>query len=105
MLIEIIDRGNEVEFTTEFLNRNDEPLTPSVATVTVNYLNMDSERESEVVTLTQQSDTTWYGIWDSQKAQPARTYYTVRSESPDSAEDGYFELAGNLANVTDVTTS
>jgi hypothetical protein len=105
MLVETIDRGNEVEFTVQFVNRLDVPLTPSSASVTVNFLNMAGERESEVVALSPQTDETWYGIWDSQQAQPARTYWTVRSDSPDSSEDGYFELAGNLANVADTTTS
>jgi hypothetical protein len=105
MLVETIDRGNEVEFTVQFLNRENLPLSPSSATVTVNFLNMSDVRESEVVALAPQTDDTWYGIWDSQQAQPARTYWTVRSENPDSAEDGYFELAGNLANVADTTTS
>lgn len=105
MLAEIIFRGSEVEFTATFLNRNDAPLNPSDATVTVNYLDAAGARASEVVELAHQTDDSWYGVWDSQKATPARTYWTVRSFSPDSAEDGYFELAGNLANLYDESTS
>lgn len=105
MLIETIDRGNEVEFTVEFLNKDGQPLNPSDATVTVNYLNVDGIRANEIVDLAHQTDDSWYGVWDSQKAQPARTYWTVRSFTPDSAEDGYFELGGNLSNVADESTS
>src|SRR5262245_24379888 len=104
-LTQVIDRGNEVEFTTEFLNRDGAPLNPSSATVTVNFLNRDGERESDVVALTHQTSDTWYGVWDSQAAQPARTYWCIRSSAPDSAEDGYFELHGNLANLADDSTS
>lgn len=105
MLVETIDRGNEVEFTVTFLNRDGVPLTPSDATVTVNYLDDAGARANEVVTLSHQTADVWYGVWDSQKAQQARTYWTVRSFSPDSAEDGYFELKGNLSNIADETTS
>jgi len=78
---------------------------PSSATGTINFLNQSGTRENEEVELANQTDDTWYGTWDSQAAEPARTYWTVRSFSPDSAEDGFFELAGNLANVSDTTTS
>lgn len=105
MKVEYIDRGNEVEFTVTFLNRDGAPLTPSSADVTVNYLDNSGARANEIVSLTHQTDDTWYGVWDSQVAQPARTYWTVRSSSPDSAEDGFFELSGNLANVADESTS
>lgn len=105
MLAEVIDRGNEVEFSITFLNRDGEPLNPSDATVTINYLDADGARANEIVDLAAQTDDVWYGVWDSQKARPSRTYWTVRSFSPDSAEDGYFELAGNLANVADESTS
>jgi hypothetical protein len=104
-LIEVIDRGNEVEFTAEFLNADGAALNPSGASVTVNFLNADGERESDVVTLAHQTDGSWFGTWDSQEARPARTYWCVRSSNPDSAEDGYFELAGNLANLADDSTS
>lgn len=105
MRVEFIDRGNEVEFTVTFLNKDGLPLNPSSATVTVNFLNAGGERESEAVSLSHQTDDTWYGLWDSQAALPARTYWTVRSFSPDSAEDGFFELRGNLANLADTSTS
>jgi hypothetical protein len=105
MLVETIDRGNEIEFTVQFLNRESLPVAPVSATLTVNYLNADGERTDEIINLTPQVGDVWYGVWDSQKAQPARTYWTVRSENPDSAEDGIFLLAGNLANLYDVTTS
>lgn len=105
MLIETIDRGNEVEFTVTFLNKDGAPLLPSDANVTINYLDADGVRANEVVPLANQTDDTWYGLWDSQKAQQARTYWTVRSFAPDSAEDGFFELKGNLANIADETTS
>jgi hypothetical protein len=105
MLVVMIPRGNEVEFTATFLNRDGAPILPTSAAVTVNFLNGAGARETEVVTLSHQTDDTWYGVWDSQVAQPARTYWTVRSDSPDSAEDGFFELEGNLANVADESTS
>lgn len=105
MLVETIDRGNEIEFAITFLNRDGDPLLPSTATVTVNYLTAEGSRANEIVELAHQTGDIWYGIWDSQVAQPARTYWTVRSFSPDSAEDGYFELKGNLANISDETTS
>jgi hypothetical protein len=105
MLVETIDRGNEVEFTIAFLNRNGDPVTPVSATLTVNFLNAAGERSDQIIPLAPQVGDTWYGVWDSQVAQPARTYWTVRSENPDSAEDGFFVLSGNLANLYDVTTS
>ena len=105
MLVETIDRGNEVEFTVQFLNRESLPVAPISATVTVNYVDSAGVRAEQIVSLTAQPGDVWYGVWDSQIAQPARTYWTVRSFTPDSAEDGFFLLAGNLANLYDVTTS
>jgi hypothetical protein len=105
MLVETIDRGNEIEFTIAFLNRVGAPVAPVSATVTINYVDSAGERADETVSLTPQAGDVWYGVWDSQKAQPARTYWTVRSFTPDSAEDGFFLLAGNLANLADETTS
>jgi hypothetical protein len=105
MLVQTIDRGNEVEFTVQFLNRESLPVTPVSCTVTVNYRDVDGGRTDAIIPLVPQVGDTWHGIWDSQIAQPARTYWTVRSENPDSAEDGFFLLAGNLANLYDVTTS
>jgi hypothetical protein len=105
MLVQTIDRGNEVEFTVAFLNRNGDPVTPLAASVTVNFLDPVGTRSDAIIPLMPQVGNNWYGVWDSQQAQPARTYWTVRSENPDSAEDGFFELAGNLANVADTTTS
>lgn len=104
-LVETIDRGNEIEFTVTFLNKDEESLLPATAQVTVNYLNRQGARESQIVELTHQTGDVWYGVWDSQVALPARTYWNVRSFSPDSSEDGVFELAGNLANLNDETTS
>jgi hypothetical protein len=105
MLVKTIDRGNEIEFTVQFLNRESLPVAPVGASLTINYLDPDGTRTDAVIPLTPQVGDTWYAVWDSQQAQPARTYWTVRSENPDSAEDGYFELAGNLANIADTTTS
>jgi hypothetical protein len=105
MLVETIDRGNEIEFSIEFLNRYGDPLSPVSATVTVNYLNSAGERADATVNLTPQAGDVWCGVWDSQVAQPARTYWTVRSLTPDSAEDGFFLLAGNLANLSDESTA
>jgi len=105
MLVKTIDRGNEVEFTVQFLNRESLPVTPVSATVTINYVDSTGGRADEIVNLTPQPGDVWSGIWDSQVAQPARTYWTVRSENPDSAEDGFFLLAGNLANHYDESTS
>jgi len=104
-LVEVIDRGNEIEFSVTFLNKDGDPLLPSSATVTVNYLSREGDRENEIVTLSHQTDDIWYGVWDSQVALPSRTYWNVRSNSPDSSEDGVFELAGNLANLADESTS
>jgi hypothetical protein len=105
MLVETIDRGNEVEFTVQFLNRESLPISPLSATVTISYVNSAGERVDEIVNLTPQAGNVWFGIWDSQIAQPARTYWTVRSFTPDSAEDGFFLLAANLANLADESTS
>jgi hypothetical protein len=105
MLVQTIDRGNEIEFTVQFLNRESLPVTPVLATVTINYLDSGGSRVDQIISLTPQAGDTWHGIWDSQIAQPARTYWTVRSVTPDSAEDGFFLLAGNLANLADETTS
>jgi hypothetical protein len=105
MLVKTIDRGNEIEFTVQFLNRENLPAVPSSATVTVNYKNAVGERADAIISLTPQAGDVWYGVWDSQVAQPARTYWTVRSFTPDSAEDGFFLLAGNLANLYDESTS
>jgi hypothetical protein len=105
MLVETIDRGNEIEFSVSFLNRDDVPLSPASATVTVNYVAPNGERADEIINLAAQPGDVWSGVWDSQIARPARTYYTVRSVNPDSAEDGYFVLAANLANLHDESTS
>jgi len=105
MLVETIDRGNEVEFTVQFLNRESLPVAPVSATVTVNFVDNSGERADQIIDLVPAPGDTWYGVWDSQIAQPARTYWTVRSFTPDSAEDGFFLLAGNLANLHDESTS
>jgi hypothetical protein len=105
MLVKSIDRGNEIEFTVQFLNRESLPVAPASASVTVNYRDNSGGRSDQIIPLAPAPADTWVGVWDSQVAQPARTYWTIRSENPDSAEDGFFELAGNLANLYDVTTS
>lgn len=99
MIAQVIDRGNLVEFTANFLDANNVQVAPSTVVGTVNFLNSEGTRESASVTMSEQSDGTYYGTWDSEAAQPARTYWNIRSTGPESSEDGYFELKGNLANL------
>jgi len=99
MIAQVIDRGNLVEFTANFLDADGIQVEPASVVGTVNFLNSEGARENASVAMTEQSDGTWYGTWDSEEAQPARTYWNIRSTAPESSEDGYFELKGNLANL------
>lgn len=99
MIVETFDRGNAIEFTATFTDADGEAVTPDSATVKVNFLNSDSERETETVMMNEQSDGSWFGIWDSSDALPARVDWSMQSANPASVKDGSFDLEANRANL------
>lgn len=101
-IVTAIDRGNVVEFTATFLDAAGATIEPDSASVTVNFLNADDERESATVEMTMSTDQSWFASWSTADAKPALVYWSVKSVGPESAEDDKFMLKGNLANLSDL---
>jgi hypothetical protein len=97
-ILQNIVRGNDVEFLITFLDVDDVEITPASATVTVNYLS-GGERVNEGIELETNSDGVWAGTWSSIAADVGRVFWSARSESPTSVQDGSFNLLANLANL------
>lgn len=105
MLATVIFRGSVVDFSTTFTDADGVAVDPASALLVVNFLNAAGERESEAIQMDQDTDGNWVAEWSSAAAMPARTYWSMRSNNPTSAQDGFFELRGNLANLAIDETS
>ena len=98
-LYDKVARGNIVTWTITFLDGDGDALSPVSAVLSVNFLNDASVRESVSIDMTEDTDGAFNAQWDSVPALPGRVYWSARSATPNAAEDGYFELIGNLANL------
>lgn len=96
MLIRHI-RGTVITFTATFADAAGVEVTPSSATMHLNYMN-EGVRVDEDLDMEMNTDGQWVTSWDSFMADAGRVYWHTRSDNPRSAQDGYFELVANLAN-------
>lgn len=102
MRLREVVRGSVEEFTTTFTDQDGGAVTPASAELIVNYLGEDGERVStEPITATEQTDGSWFALWDTSVAQPAQVDWVIRSTNPASAEQGSFMLVANLANLSE----
>lgn len=99
MLTQTIVRGNIVEILTTFDDTEGNEVTPTQAVVTISFLNSSGIREADEIDMEQDSDGVWTAFWESHVALPGRVYWSVLAFDPSSADEGYFELSGNPANL------
>lgn len=100
MIVNVITRGNTVSFSATFYDADGEVTVPASASVSVNYLNTSSVRETtDPIAMSEQTDGSWHGEWSTAGALPARIYWSVKSTGPLAAGDGVFDLSANLANL------
>jgi hypothetical protein len=109
-------RGDDVTIRHTFYDSSGDPTSPSSAQMKVNYPSSGWPfrgcRETTHVTMTQLTSTDevaplgWEGTWNSLGAWPGTVYWMVRSDDlSDGVADGQFELRGNPANLTMLTTT
>src|SRR5436190_19327705 len=101
MSVEIVTRGNVIEFSATFLDENGEPVTPASASVFINYRTSEtdgSERDTIEIELNEDSDGNFTGSWPTVDAAAGRAFWSVRASDPDAAEDGVIKIKANPAN-------
>lgn len=95
----IITRGNTVSFTFTFLSADGVAAPISSATLQLVYPGRDC-RETELLTLAENSDGTWGTTWDSSKSRAGWINYhahAIDTASVALTEDGRFKTDGNAA--------
>ena len=101
----IFFRGTNVNFSTEFLDEDGDPVDTATATLIIMYPDTGwpmngATLTKEAVTLTEQTDNTWTGTWDSRVSQPGVIqWHAYTADSDMASEDGFFRLRGNMANL------
>jgi hypothetical protein len=107
MSVEIVTRGNVIEFSATFLDENGDPVTPTSASVFVNYRTSETDgtaRDTIEIELDEDSDGNFTGSWATEDAAAGRVFWSVRANDPDAAEDGVIKLRANPANPDPATT-
>jgi hypothetical protein len=97
MLVTYIDRGNEVDFTARPLDANGDLVTPDEVNLFLSFVSIDGGRALEAIEM-DEGGSSFTATWDSSIARPGRVHWSVRTFSPASAKDGFFDLRANLAN-------
>lgn len=100
MAATIVIRGNIVDITATFVDVDEVEVLPTSADVIFNYLTSAGTRtNSDPVAMETNSDGLYAATWSSADAYPGRVYWSVRATDPEAAEDGYFDIVANLANL------
>ena len=97
MLLTYIKRGNVVTFSAELLDAEGNQVTPASVDLYVNYVDVEGDRVTDTIDMTEMTDGTWDAEWDSSVALKGRVHWSVRSTEPSSAQDDQFQLEANLA--------
>jgi len=107
MSVEIVTRGNVIEFSATFLDENGNPISPGSASVFVNYRTSETDgtqRATIEIEMDEDSDGNFTGSWETVDAAAGRVFWSVRAADPDAAEDGVIKLRANPANPDPTTT-
>lgn len=102
MSAEIFTRGNIVEFSITFKDADDETITPvGDVTLRVDFATgpETDDRTDEEIAMGSDTAGNSTAEWDSSDAYPGRVFWSATSASPVATVDGYFDLAGNRANL------
>jgi hypothetical protein len=105
MLTQTIVRGNIVEIRTTFADIDGAAVDPLSAIATINFVSADNIRETVNFAMEVDTDGTWFALWDSSEALQGRVYWSILATDPASADEGFFELKANLANLNAGTTT
>ena len=97
MNVNIITRGNIVQWTVTPLDANGNVTTPSAVTIYVQYL-VDGVYTPATIAMTSTAGV-WSGTWDSTVSQSGVIYWSVRATNPSAQADGQFTLNANIANI------
>ena len=96
MSCSVVVRGNAVTFTAVFYTAAGAVATPASARV---YLVYDVSGVSTAADYALvQSGSEWAYTWESSVADAGVVYWSVRSVTPSTAEDGSLTLSANVAN-------
>ena len=99
-----IDRGNYLEFTSQFFDAKGVPAIPDYANVYVSYL-LNGAKQLDTVPMEATSDPTiWFARWSSAGINPNTIQWSVSGAAGGlfMVEDGAVDVSANNANQVGV---
>ncbi len=93
--MQIIYRGNEIEFTANPLDEDGDPVVPDSMSLYLNYVTAAGRVKTDPMAMSVDiSGDGWMVTWDTSGigVLPGLVYYTVRAVSPNADADGSFYL-------------
>jgi hypothetical protein len=112
----IFNRGSDVTLRHTFYDSSGDVTSPSSVRLTVTHPTSGwpfrGTMDTTYVSMTQLTSTHaiaplgWEGTWNSLVAGPGTVWWSIRSDDlSDGVSDGQFQLRGNPANLTVLTTT
>lgn len=92
-------RGNILQFATQFFAPDGNQITPDSAALLIRTATLGADSIAVEIAMTETTPGVWTATWDTTGISAGTIFWAVQAVNPAAADEGFFELKTNMANV------